>query len=146
MGDLEEICKALDKGKTGCGNHCCRKDHYLCAKYVVNQYISKGISYKDKNRLLLLKSECRKGSFAESTSLLVSIISMAICALTLLLSIVEIILGNDNLGSSVLSYVILLILIIYCIMLIIPLNKSKPVRKWKPYILTAIEEIEKEIQ
>ena len=38
------------------------------------------------------------------------------------------------------------ILFIYCIILIKSLVKSKAVRKWRPYILTVIEEIEKELE
>lgn len=146
MNNLGKICKVLDKGERECRNYCCLGDNYLCAKFMVNQYISKDMGYKDKNRLLLLKSECRDGTFVESYSLLISMISMAICAFTLLFTIVEKLSKNDY--SAIWGYGCFLsfILFIYCIILIKSLVKSKAVRKWRPYILTVIEEIEKELE
>lgn len=142
MNDLEKICKFLDKGKTGCGNDCCSGDNYMCAKYMVKQYISKGDNRMDKKRLLLLKFECKDSLYENSYSLLVSMVSMAICALALLFSIVNTISKNDD---FLISLFLLLALVVFCIILILTLNNDKPVKKYRPYILIAIEEIEKEM-
>ena len=142
MNDLEKMCKSLVKGKTGCGNYRCPGDNYMCAKYVVKQYIFKGDNRIDKNRLLLLKSECREDHFLGSYSSLVSTISMAICALTLLYSIVA-----SLKDEAIFDYSLLLIfiLVFFYILLFVSIKKDKLMVKWKSYILTAIEELEKEV-
>lgn len=118
MNDFERICKDLEKRKKACGNHCCLGNNYLCARYMVNQYILNGFNNKDKNRLLLLKSEYKESFCENSYSLLVSIVSMAICTLTLLFTIIEKLLENDNLGIFCFGLFLLLALFIYCIILI----------------------------
>lgn len=140
MNDFENMCKELNCEKTGGGSHCYSSNNYLYVKSIVNNYISGGSGYKDKTQLLHLKSECRNNSFEESTSLLVSTVSMAICILSLLLNILM------DCDLIVLKVFILLILIIYCLILLSSFSKVKLFRKWQPYILTAIEEIEKELQ
>lgn len=140
MNDFENMCKELDCKKTGRGSHCYSSNNYLYVKSIVNNYISGGSGYKDKTQLLHLKSECRNNFLEESTSLLVSTISTAICALSLLLSILT------DYDAVVVKLFILFILIIYCLMLLSSFSKVKLVRKWRPYILTAVEEIEKELQ
>ena len=72
-------------------------------------------------------------------------VSMAICAITLLFNIIEDILEKEKFAVICFGNFLLVILILYCIILISPLCKGGSVRKWKPYILTVIEEIEKEI-
>ena len=67
---------------------------------------------------------------------------MAICALTLLYSIVA-----SLKDEAIFDYSLLLIfiLVFFCILLFVSIKKDKLMVKWKSYILTAIEELEKEV-
>lgn len=130
LNDFERMCKGLYKKKC---NPMCQSD-YMCAKISVNKYVG-----DDRTKLLSLKSEAKKGDFIEFSTIILSILAVALSFFSIIIQIFG--QGNDKLCCLTLVAFLAGGLII---LVIITMYRFLGVYKWRSYILTAIEELEKE--
>lgn len=87
-----------------------------------------------------LKSEAREANFREYIAIIMSFLSMAVCVITCIISFVCD--ANDKYYCMKTFFIIVIVLfLLYSNMFI---KKYKCVNKWRGYMLTALEEIEKE--
>lgn len=125
--DFEAMCRRLDENR-GCGcKICIGENKYLCAKNAVIQYVK-----NDKNRLMNLKCEANSVGYIEMLTFMITILSMFICTLTLLYTIV-----NE------IAPIIFFVLIIALIYTKRNIKKYRCVNHWSGYIKLAIEEVER---
>lgn len=143
MNNFEKICKEL--GNKKCNENCefykkCKKNKYLCAKNEVKQFVA-----GNKEKLLLLKSETQGGKFEEFCSMIMSLISFLLSVISIYITI-STPMSKSDCDISTFCKIICISAIILSIIGIILLLKFKSVYTWRKYIITAVEEIEKDMK
>lgn len=143
MNNFEKICKELENKK--CNENCefhkeCKKNKYLCAKNRVKQFVA-----GNKETLLLLKSETQGSSFEEFCSMIMSLISFLLSVISIYITI-STPMSKSDCDISIFCKIIGISAIILSAIGIIFLFKFKSVYTWRKYIITAVEEIEKDMK
>ena len=130
-----DICKKLDKDSQK--QKINQGSEYQCARKEVDNFVQ-----GDRDRLLQLRSEAQKMGFSDEYTRNISWVSMIICTLTLLyMIIVE--------AAKVLTklYAIpILLLAAFLLVFFALLGKDYTcIKRWRTYIMTAIEECDREL-
>ena len=155
LNDFEKMCIKLEKGKT------CEQNKYTYAKSEVENFIE-----KDVDKLMLIKSEAQGGSFSEYVSILVSFVALALSVINIIFMVtpadsfylsgkiyqnvgadgyekIEALIGQGgNIDNIVIGVLVAIILLLVCVLCL----KFIYAYKWRKYVLTAVEELEKQFK
>lgn len=157
LNDFEKICKKLEKNKKKVLRN---QNRYVYAKFEVKKFVG-----KDADKLMLLKSEAQGESFSDYISIVVSFTALVISDISAMISaqsnsvfsitgciirkiasedynIIGLIEQGNDILSTIASWSITVIFLFTCAIYI----KLQYVFSWRKYILTAVEELEKQFK
>lgn len=158
MNDFEKMCKKLEKNKK---KSLYNQNRYTYAKSEVKKFVG-----KDADKLMLIKSEAQGGNFSEYTSVIMSFTALAISVVNTLFVMqpadsfclsgkiyqnigadgYEIIEASvEQMGNIENAIIAAFIAIIFFVVGAL-CKKFINVYMWRKYILTAVEELEKQFK
>lgn len=149
INDFERICKELDKG----WNNISGVEKYVLSKEKVRSYVE-----TDKDKLMQLKSEAVSGNYTDFITTIYSIAALCFSMVGIYISVFGV--KNDNISARIengvvnaiinretdcFTYILVIIMVFFACLVIFTTNRFNYVKRWRGYILSAIDELEDEV-
>lgn len=135
--DFKEVCKKADK----C-NSKCLFNPIVCAKSQLRLYVNNNLDL-----LLKIKAEAIDDDYYSFVSGLFTMLACAVSVFSLMVSLTDLLKDCERMITIIMLAIVIIIATGYLtIRLGIGLVKHSVCRKWRPYILIAVEEVEEELR